>query len=76
MDVIARAVDDERGSVHLANDATEIGEKIGADLGSYKSLAAFGAEDQVNNKIAGGMSQVSFAPSELDTSFDCVQPGT
>jgi hypothetical protein len=68
MHVISRAVNNQRGTAHLANNASEISEEIGADFGSYERLSTLGAEDQVNHEIASGMSQSSFAPSELDIS--------
>jgi hypothetical protein len=65
--VIGRTVNDKCGAVHLADDASEVGEEIGTDFRGYYRPAAFRAEDQVNNEIANGMSQSSFAPSELYT---------
>jgi hypothetical protein len=69
VNVIGCAVDDERRGLHFANDAAEVGEKIGADFGSDQRRAAFGAEDQVKDEAASGVGQVSFAPSELDVCF-------
>jgi hypothetical protein len=40
-----------------------------ADFGSDEGTASLGAEDYVDNEIGCGVSQVSFAPSGLDTSF-------
>src|ERR1035437_8605708 len=67
--VIGRAVNDERGAVHLANNTSEVGKEIGTDFGSDYRPATFSAEDQVDNEIAGGVCQVSFAPSELTPSW-------
>ncbi len=65
VDVIGRAVDDGRGAVHFTDNAAQVGEQIVADFGSDERAAIFGAEYQVNEEIAGGMRQDSFAPSEL-----------
>jgi hypothetical protein len=54
--------------VHLADDASEVCEEIGTDFRGYYRPAAFSAEDQVNDEISSSVSQVSFAPSELDNS--------
>jgi ABC-type nitrate/sulfonate/bicarbonate transport system ATPase subunit len=55
--VIGCAVDNERDAMHFANDATEVGEKIGADFGGYERLAILGAEDEMKDEISGGMRQ-------------------
>ncbi len=65
VDVIGRAVDDERSASHFADNTSEVGEKIDANFGRDQWLAIFGAEDQVKDEIASGMGHVSFAPSEL-----------
>jgi hypothetical protein len=57
--------------VHLADDAADVGEKIVADFRGNERLTALRAEDQVKDKIAGGVRQVSFAPSELAALIAC-----
>jgi hypothetical protein len=69
MNVIRRAVNDQRRAAHLANNSSEIGEKIAADFGGDQRLSPFGAEDQANDEIARSVSQLSFAPSELARFF-------
>ena len=69
MDVIGRAVNDEGGASHFANDAAEVGEEIGADFGRDEWTSILGAEDEVKDEIAGRVRQDSFAPSELACSF-------
>src|SRR5208283_1492911 len=70
--MVGGAIDDERGATNFANDAAEVGEQIGANFRSDERLAILGAEDQVEDEIAGGMGQVSFAPSELAVFFGCL----
>jgi len=51
--------------LHLADNASEVCEKVGADLRCDEGPATFGAEDEVKNKVAGGVRHVSSAPTEL-----------
>ena len=52
VDVIVRPVDDQRGSVHLANNSAEIGEQIIAESGLDQGTSPLGREDEMQQNVS------------------------
>jgi len=65
MNVIGGAVDDDRRGLHSADDASQVGEQIVTEPRRNQSPSLLGAEDQVNNDVAGSVCHFSFAPLGL-----------
>jgi hypothetical protein len=55
MNMVGRAVDDERGSAHFPNDASEIGEQVVAKVGFDQRPTSLGAENEMQKDISGRM---------------------
>src|SRR5450755_1645429 len=65
VDVIGDAVDDQGGSVHFTNDAAEVSEQVGAEIGLDQRAPTLCGEDHVKQDIAGSVRHVSYAPPGL-----------
>ena len=63
MNVISCAVDDQCGCMDFADDASEVGKQISAKIWLDQRTPPLGAEDQMQQNIAGRMRQASFAPA-------------
>ena len=63
MNVISGTVDDQRRSASFTDDAPEVGKEISAEIWLDQRTPALGAEDQMQQNIAGCMGQASFAPA-------------
>ena len=55
VNVIGRAIDNQRDTTHGANDATHVGEQIRFDLGLNQRLSVACAEDDVEKDVGTGM---------------------
>ena len=73
MNVISCAVADQCGCVDFADDASEVGKQISAKIWLNQRAPPSGAEDQMQQNIAGCMRQASFAPAG-GFSFRCYPP--
>jgi hypothetical protein len=62
MYVIGGAVDDDRGSAHFVDDATQIREKVSAEVGLDQREALFGSEDQMEHDVTAGFWHGFFRP--------------
>ena len=63
MNVISCAVDDQCGCLHFADDASEVGKQIRAELSFNERTPSLGAENQMQQDVARCMRQASFAPA-------------
>ena len=63
MNVISRAVDDQCGGMDFADDSSEVGKQISSKIWLDQRTPPSGAEDQMQQNIAGCMRQASFAPA-------------
>src|SRR5438552_11088112 len=62
VDVIGGAADDQRGPVHLSNNATEIGEQSRSKFRFDQRVAFASAEDKMEKDVAARMRHLSSAP--------------
>src|ERR1700758_1099070 len=67
VNVVRSAIDDQRRTVHFANDTAEISEKIAAKVGLDQRAPALRGEDQMQQNIAGCMGHFSCAPPGLNS---------
>jgi hypothetical protein len=58
MNVISHAVDDQRCSLNFTDDASEVGKQTSAKIWLDQRPPPLGAEDQMQQNIAGCMRQV------------------
>src|SRR5438132_9360763 len=65
VDVIGGAADDQRGPVHLSNNATEIGEQFRSKFRFDQRVAFASAEDKMEKDVAARMRHLSSAPPGL-----------
>src|SRR5438128_5514359 len=65
VDVIGGAADDQRGPVHLSNNAAEIGEQFRSKFRFDQRVAFASAEDKMEKDVAARMRHLSFAPPGL-----------
>src|SRR2546422_1518278 len=65
VDVIGGAADDQRGPVHLSNNATEIGEQFRSKFRFDQRVAFASAEDKIEKDVAARMRHLSSAPPGL-----------
>jgi hypothetical protein len=63
MNVVNCAVDDQSRSPNFTDDASEVGKQIASKTWLDQRTASSGAEDQMQQNIAGCMRQASFAPA-------------
>jgi hypothetical protein len=63
MNVVSCTVDDQRCSLNFADDASEVGKQISSKIWLDQRTPPSGAEDQMQQNIAGCMRQASFAPA-------------
>src|SRR5580704_8299518 len=63
MNVISCAVDDQCSCMNFADDASEVGKQISAKIRLDQRTPPSGAEDQMQQNIAGCVRQASFAPA-------------
>ena len=63
MNVVNCAVDDQRCSPNFTDDASEVGKQISSKIWLDQRTPPSGAEDQMQQNIAGCMRQASFAPA-------------
>src|SRR5436309_9220164 len=71
VDVIGGAADDQRGPVHLSNNATEIGEQFRSKFRFDQRVAFASAEDKMEKDGAARMRHLSSAPPGLGL---CLRP--
>jgi hypothetical protein len=55
--MILSAVHDERDPMHCANDAAHVRKQVDFDFRRNRRVPPFGAEDEMDQKICGGMRQ-------------------
>jgi hypothetical protein len=65
MNVVGDSIDDQRSRAHFANDSAKIGVQIGPDFRIDQRQPLFGRKNQMDNNVAAGLGQVSFALSGL-----------
>jgi len=63
MNMIGGAVNDQRRSLHFADDASEVSKQIFTKLWLNHGTPPLGAEDQMQQNIARSMRQAPFAPA-------------
>src|SRR5437763_1093619 len=63
--MVGDAIDDQRGPIHFADNAAEVGEQVGADFRCDQGCTLFCGENQMDNDVAAGLRHVSFALSGL-----------
>jgi hypothetical protein len=73
MNVISCTVDDQRCSPNFTDDASEVGKQIRSKIWLDQGTPSLGAEDQMQQNIAGCMGQASFAPAR-GFSLRCYPP--
>src|SRR5579872_4789705 len=73
MNVVSCTVDDQRGCPNFTDDASEVGKQISAKIWLDQGTPPLGAEDQMQQNIAGCMRQASFAPAR-GFSLRCYPP--
>jgi len=69
MSVISCAVDDQCGCLHFADDAPEVGKQISSKIWLDQRAPPLGAENQMQQNVAGGMRQASFDPAGASPLF-------
>ena len=63
MNVVSCTVDDQCSCMNFADDASEVGKQISSKIRLDQRTPPLGAEDQMQQNIAGCVRQASFAPA-------------